>query len=130
MPAAAEVSPYAKIVTLYALGAMPNYHRQACRDCTACPGHQGSDERVIDLTGWPPEVLDVMWEAHRDTLPNTNARKGTQQDYFYLAYRFIKLGPRVRELASVLHTPGTGHVGKKLFFTTTLRRSSLALDWR
>ena len=111
-----KVSPHAKIGILFAL-AMPNYYRQPWRDCTACPGHQGSDERVIDLTGWPPAVLDVVWEAHRDTLPNTNARKGTQQDYFYLAYRFIKLGPRVRELASVLHTPGTGHVGKKLFYT-------------
>ena len=69
-----------------------------------------------------------VWEAHRDTLPNTNARKGTQQDYFYLAYRFIKLGPRVRELASVLHTPGTGHVGKKLFYTHVAPIIIVALD--
>ena len=95
---------------------MPNFARKPWRDYTAVPGHQGSDEAVVDLTGWSPATLDVMWEAYRDVLPSTKARKGTKQAYFFLAYRFIKLGPRVRELYSVLHTPETGHVGKKAFY--------------
>jgi len=95
---------------------MPNYRTQPWRNYTACTGHCGSDEKVNELTGWTPEVLDAMWESTRDMLPNTNARKGTKQAYFYLAYRFIKLGPRVAELYSVLHTPETGHVGKKAFY--------------
>ena len=58
---------------------MPNFARKPWRDYTAVPGHQGSDEAVVDLTGWSPATLDVMWEAYRDVLPSTKARKGTKQ---------------------------------------------------
>ena len=87
------------------------------RDFTAAKGHRGSDDKVTDLTGWPPDVLSVMWNAYEAILPVTNARRPhSKQAYFFLAYRYIKLGPKVRELYSVLHTPYTGHVGKKAFY--------------
>ena len=91
---------------------MPNYTTRPWREYTAVDGHLGTDERVNELFGFPPDVLDVMWETYRDVLPNTNARKGEKQVYFALAYRFIKLGPTRREMYSVLHTPQTGHVNK------------------
>ena len=87
------------------------------RDFTAAKGHRGSDDKVTDLTGWPPDVLSVMWNAYEAILPVTNARRPhSKQAYFFLAYRYIKLGPKVRELYSVLHTPYTGRVGKKAFY--------------
>ena len=87
------------------------------RDCTTTQGHRGSDAKVTDLTGWPPDVLSVMWNAYKDILPVTNKRRPhLKQAYFFLAYRYIKLGPKVRELYSVLHTVYTGHVGKKAFY--------------
>ena len=88
---------------------MPNYTTRPWREYTAVDGHLGTDERVNELFGFPPDVLDVMWETYRDVLPNTNARKGEKQVYFALAYRFIKLGPTPRylTLASTM-TPRSG----------------------
>ena len=103
---------------------MPNYTTRPWREYTAVDGHLGTDERVNELFGFPPDVLDVMWETYRDVLPNTNARKGEKQVYFALAYRFIKLGPTRREMYSVLHTPQTGHVNKTASRSTSSRSSS------
>ena len=97
---------------------MPNHTTRPWREYTAVDGHLGTDERVANLFGFPPDVLSVvMWETYGDVLPNTNARKGEKQAYFALAYRFLKLGPTRREMYSVLHTPQTGHVGTYGFKT-------------
>ena len=96
---------------------MPDsFYTRPWREYTAIDGQRGTDELVNNLFGFPPDVLTGMWEQYRDVLPNTNARKGEKQAFFALAFRFIKLGPRVRELHSVLFTPQTGHCGKKKFY--------------
>ena len=100
---------------------MPNQHIFAWRDFTATAGHIGTDAKVLDLTGWPADVLNRMYINYGDRLPTTNARKPhLKQAYFFLCFRWIKLGPTVRELFSVLRTPHTGHLGKKAFYTHIL----------
>ena len=86
-------------------------------DMVSSAGHIGSANEVKNLTGYTIDIVDKVWEDHKQFLDEFRPTRGKDYTkcYFLLILIWIHVFPTQRNIRNVLHTRHTGFISESTF---------------